>query len=296
MVKQSTLLVVVAVAVVAFVGLAYFGGSLFQVGGFNTPACFYYKFGDAYNATFTVSLQDAKCTQQFGATPYIYKWDFGDGKPSVTTTNPSVTHSYPITANTYNMIFTVNPIPASQPCGNSCPYTEVRGVSVPGQPGVVVGNAPGGTVGGSYTVTSGFTYRVVTGRVVQFDGGASGGATPYTFHWDFGDGTKVNDTGGTVTHTYAADGSYTATMSVTDANGKASAPSSATMAFSNGACTSGCGGSGASGPSAVLIIQIVLVAVGAVIAVAFLLVRKYRLAIIGVAVAALALLVPYLVR
>jgi len=293
MVKRNTLLVI-GVAVVAFAGLAYFGGFLFQVGEFNVPACFYYKFSDPYNATFTVSLQDPKCTQQFGTSPYTYKWDFGDGKPSVITTNPSVTHGYPISANKYNLLFAVNPIPASQPCGNACPYTEVRGVNVPGQPGVVVGNA--GTVGGSYTITSGFTYKVVTGRVVQFDGGASGGATPYTFHWDFGDGTKVNDTGGTVTHTYTADGSYTATMSATDANGKVSSPTSATMSFSNGGCTSGCGGSGSSGPSVALIIQIVLVAIGAVIAVIFLLKRKYRFAIIGVAVAALALLVPYLVR
>lgn len=47
-----------------------------------------------------------------------------------------------------------------------------------------------------------------------------GGVAPYAIQWAFGDGTYGSSTaGGTVSHTYAASGSYTATLIVTDADG-----------------------------------------------------------------------------
>ncbi len=64
------------------------------------------------------------------------------------------------------------------------------------------------------------------GQAVSFQGSASGGSSPYSYAWAFGDGGTA--TGQAVSHTYANDGSYTATLTVTDARG-ASASSSAAV-------------------------------------------------------------------
>jgi PKD repeat protein len=52
---------------------------------------------------------------------------------------------------------------------------------------------------------------------VQFTGTAIGGAPPYTWDWDFGDGSPHSDQQNP-THQYTNDGSYTATLTVTDNN------------------------------------------------------------------------------
>jgi PKD domain len=55
------------------------------------------------------------------------------------------------------------------------------------------------------------------GAVVTFTGSASGGTAPYTYSWNFGDGSTA--TGASPTHSFAR-GSYSITMTATDANGK----------------------------------------------------------------------------
>jgi PKD repeat protein len=49
---------------------------------------------------------------------------------------------------------------------------------------------------------------------------ATGGQPPYTYAWDFGDGT--NSTLKSPSHTYSATGSFTATVTVSDAGGRSS--------------------------------------------------------------------------
>lgn len=55
-------------------------------------------------------------------------------------------------------------------------------------------------------------------RTVYFAGSASGGTPPYSWHWDFGDGTT--STLQNPTHTYATAGNFTATLTVTDGASK----------------------------------------------------------------------------
>jgi PKD repeat protein len=52
---------------------------------------------------------------------------------------------------------------------------------------------------------------------VSFAGSAGGGAGTLSYHWDFGDGSTADGTL-TPSHTYADNGTYTATLTVTDAN------------------------------------------------------------------------------
>jgi len=53
---------------------------------------------------------------------------------------------------------------------------------------------------------------------VTFDASASGGTQPYSYRWDFGDGSTGS--GQSVSHSYLLPGSYTVTLTVTDANGQ----------------------------------------------------------------------------
>jgi PKD repeat protein len=69
---------------------------------------------------------------------------------------------------------------------------------------------------------------------VTFNGSAStdpDNNVPLTYAWDFGDG--ATGTGVAPSKTYAADGSYTVTLVVTDALGLASAPATATATIGN---------------------------------------------------------------
>ena len=51
-----------------------------------------------------------------------------------------------------------------------------------------------------------------------FTSTTSGGKTPYSYNWDFGDGSSLTTTNNPVTHDYSTYGSKTVTLTVTDAN------------------------------------------------------------------------------
>jgi hypothetical protein len=82
------------------------------------------------------------------------------------------------------------------------------------------GNDTGGVTPEPLTVTANWdTLDGTTAPATyRLEGDALGGTAPYTFHWDFGDGQQA--TGQNVRHTYEYPGSYTATLTVTDATGQ----------------------------------------------------------------------------
>lgn len=77
-------------------------------------------------------------------------------------------------------------------------------------------------VQGSTPLTASATASPTTGNAplaVTFTGSATGGTAPYTYSWTFGDGST--STSQNPSHTYSSAGSYTATLTVTDASSPA---------------------------------------------------------------------------
>src|SRR5207247_614460 len=66
----------------------------------------------------------------------------------------------------------------------------------------------------SYNIVVGTVYPG-SGSPVVFNATVTGGTSPYTFSWDFGDGLTA--TGSTVTHTFSTGGTFTVVLTVTDA-------------------------------------------------------------------------------
>lgn len=76
---------------------------------------------------------------------------------------------------------------------------------------------PGPYPGGDYPITADFTYVRVSGMTYAFMATANGTKPPFTFSWDFDDGTT--GTGQTVTHTFSVSSAYIVELRVTDASG-----------------------------------------------------------------------------
>src|SRR5215210_4043759 len=54
----------------------------------------------------------------------------------------------------------------------------------------------------------------------DFEANVTGGTVPYTYSWDFGDGSVESDDDETVDHTFNIAGNYTVTLTVTDSTGR----------------------------------------------------------------------------
>ncbi len=74
---------------------------------------------------------------------------------------------------------------------------------------------------------------------VGFTGSAANGTAPYTYDWDFGDGT-AHSTQQNPFHVYNDSGSFTVTLTVTDAASKTAIDNHLQITVSGGTCTVGC--------------------------------------------------------
>ncbi len=72
-------------------------------------------------------------------------------------------------------------------------------------------------------MSSSNNYSFLPNQNIQFTANATGGVSPYSYSWNFGDGTS--DTGNPVTHSYSAAGYYTVTVTVTDSIGETASDS-----------------------------------------------------------------------
>jgi PKD repeat protein len=154
--------------------------------------------------------------------PWTYSINWGDGSAATTGSTPS--QSSAITAShTYaaSGTDTVRVTVTDKDGGAGTAKTPVGVAAAPSPPTA----APGGPYAGN------------EGSAVAFNG--SGSTDPQgsalTYGWSFGDGTTA--TGVSPTHAYADNGSYTVTLTVTDALSLSSSPATTTATIANVAPT-----------------------------------------------------------
>src|SRR5205807_7157385 len=140
-----------------------------------------------------------------GTAPYSFSWSFGDGSIG---SGSTVTHAYS-SAGTFSVILVVSDSGSPQQTSSS-------------QSSITVSSPPP-------PLTVNFAFNPSSpeaGQPVTFTASASGGTSPYSFSWSFGDGgtAAVNP----ATHTYSSSGSFVVTVTARDATG-VSATSSQTV-------------------------------------------------------------------
>ena len=134
-----------------------------------------------------------------GVAPYSYSWNFGDGS---TGSGRSVTHVYSQGSFSMKVLLTVTDSASPHASQTTLHY-------------LIVHSAPA-TLAASFTSTSqtGQSSTVVVGQWMRFDATASGGTSPYSYSWNFGDGTT--STGLEVFHTYTSPGTLTVALTIND--------------------------------------------------------------------------------
>ncbi len=126
-----------------------------------------------------------------GSGGFAYGWDFGDGSQGIV---HAPTHTY-TAAGTYTAIVTA---------------TDAAGVSVTASVSVTVAAAPTATASAS-------SYNPLTGTSVTFTGASTGGTSPVTYAWSFGDG--ASSTSQSPAHAFASPGTYTVHFWANDSAG-----------------------------------------------------------------------------
>jgi PKD repeat protein len=129
-----------------------------------------------------------------GNAPLSYSWSFGDGNTD-TTQNPTHTYQNPGTY-TASLVVTDD----NGDSANSTVEITVLDNSVP-----------------QVSVTASPTTGVVPTNV-SFSSTINGGDAPFTYQWNFGDGSPTSDVSDP-SHSYTTAGSFNATLTVTDNNG-----------------------------------------------------------------------------
>jgi PKD repeat protein len=150
-----------------------------------------------------------------GAPPYSFSWTFGDDSSS--SLGPNASHAY-FAPGEFRAVLTVRDGLSST--GTSA--VEISAVPVP----LVVSLSSSALVGDAPLS-------------VQFNGSESGGYLPYSFLWEFGDGSEA--TSPSPSHQYLSAGSFTVSLLVSDGRGQLGQRTAVVQVFSTPAVTASVG-------------------------------------------------------
>jgi PKD repeat protein len=139
-----------------------------------------------------VTVDASTSTTSVGQTIVLYEWNFGDSTTIYSTTSRTQAHSYTM-AGAYTISLTI-----TDSIGRKASAAKQLSVT-------------------ATTANFGFSPSPGTAGVpITFDASQSTGTAPLSCRWNFGDSPAVFNTGVTTTHTYAAPGTYSVTLTVTD--------------------------------------------------------------------------------
>ena len=144
------------------------------------------------NVTFTSELAG-------GVAPYQYNWSFGDDQSS-SSASTVITHRYNSPGN-YSVTLNIS---------DSAAHPQTGSAMV----NIIVSPFLCSKSGTCYI--SAATGNLLKGDAVTFTATTFGGVPPYTFSWNFGDGTSGSGTSPTAQHTYTKSGSYNVILTITD--------------------------------------------------------------------------------
>jgi PKD repeat protein len=138
-----------------------------------------------------------------GMEPYTIRWDFDDGDSDEEESDDDendVDHTFDV-AGTYTVSATV---------------TDSTGRTVSDSILITVEPAPPLT---AVEITSSDTEGVAP-ATFDFEANVTGGTVPYTYSWDFGDGSVESDDDESIDHTFNIAGTYNVDLTVTDSTGR----------------------------------------------------------------------------
>ncbi|GEM_PF-4173900 len=149
--------------------------------------------GGPYNKTINTPILFSSVVSG-GISPYTYNWSFGDG---ITSTNSAPSYIYN-TAGNYTITLTVK-----DSSGLNITNTTIASINpVPVIP---------------LTASTGGPYLTIVNTSVQLSSIISGGISPYTYNWSFGNG--ANSSQQNPLYVYNVTGNYTLILTVKDSSG-----------------------------------------------------------------------------
>ena len=138
-----------------------------------------------------------------GIEPYTYRWNFGDGSRVITDDDEDIVHTFDI-AGMYNVSLIV-----IDSTGRAAADNMLTIVDEPPSPPPLrlIEIIPSATEG-------------IAPATFEFEANVTGGIEPYTYRWNFGDGSRESGNDGIIEHTFEEAGTYNVSLIVIDSAGR----------------------------------------------------------------------------